>query len=200
MSSTTVFAALLGSGFQQWTFPSSGSPNCPRPELPASATVNWLCACRLSLSLLFSGLFESDSIRTNWYYLYSLGMDRTENTNSNNSYIVAAFTWWLLSHCLATGVFTEPFLSNGCLCWLHNSVFQQICLNIYFIRAMWVYRRRKANTATKLYLIFVFMLPASLLASRTRQLISLNNHIVHSACRKWKDEAHICASNSSERL
>jgi hypothetical protein len=29
--------------------------------------------------------------------------------------------WRLLSHCLATGVFTEPFPSNGCLCWLHNS-------------------------------------------------------------------------------
>jgi hypothetical protein len=28
------------------------------------------------------------------------------------------------SHCLAVGMFAEPFPSNGCLCWLHNSGFQ----------------------------------------------------------------------------
>jgi hypothetical protein len=37
---------------------------------------------------------------------------------------VAAITRRLLSHCLATGVFAEPFPSNGCLCWLHSSGFQ----------------------------------------------------------------------------
>jgi hypothetical protein len=34
---------------------------------------------------------------------------------------VAAITWRLQSHCLATAVFAEPFFSNACLCWLHNS-------------------------------------------------------------------------------
>jgi hypothetical protein len=28
-----------------------------------------------------------------------------------------------------TGLFTEPFPSNGCLGWLHNSGFQQTCHN-----------------------------------------------------------------------
>jgi hypothetical protein len=28
----------------------SGFPNCPRPQLPASATLNWLSTCRLSRS------------------------------------------------------------------------------------------------------------------------------------------------------
>jgi hypothetical protein len=45
---------------------------------------------------------------------------------------VAAITRRLLSHCLATAVFLEPFPSNGCLCWLHNSSFQQICHNTFF--------------------------------------------------------------------
>jgi hypothetical protein len=49
--------------------------------------------------------------------LYSLGKDCTENTSSNHSYIVActfvdAITWWLPSHCLAMGMFAEPFTSN----------------------------------------------------------------------------------------
>jgi hypothetical protein len=44
---------------------------------------------------------------------------------------VAAITWRLLSHCLATGAFTEPFPSNRCLCWLHNCGFQQTCHNIH---------------------------------------------------------------------
>jgi hypothetical protein len=35
-----------------------------------------------------------------------------------------------LCHCLATGLFTEPFPSSGCPFWLHNSGFQQTCYNI----------------------------------------------------------------------
>jgi hypothetical protein len=67
--SVTVFTALLGSGFQQWT--------CPFlwPQLPASATLNWLSACRLSLL-------------TDWLMApgprYSLGTDPTENTSPNS--------------------------------------------------------------------------------------------------------------------
>jgi hypothetical protein len=40
---------------------------------------------------------------------------------------VAVITWRLLSHCLAVGIFAELFPSNSCLCWLHNSGFQQTC-------------------------------------------------------------------------
>jgi hypothetical protein len=61
-----------------------------------------------------------------WSSLHSLGTDRTVNTASKSSSIVtcmsvAEITWRLLSHCLLTGVFAEPFPSNGCLCWLRNS-------------------------------------------------------------------------------
>jgi hypothetical protein len=53
--------------------------------------------------------------------LYSLRTNRTENTapDSSIAYVsVAAVTWHLLSHYLATGLFAEPFPSNGCRCWL----------------------------------------------------------------------------------
>jgi hypothetical protein len=58
--------------------------------------------------------------------------DHIENIASNYSSVVAfismaAVTWHLLSHCLATGMFAEPFSSNSCLCYLHNSGFQQRC-------------------------------------------------------------------------
>jgi hypothetical protein len=56
-------------------------------------------------------------------YVYSLDMDRTENTVSNISSIVlyvsvTTVTWRVPSHCLPTGVFAKPFHSNGCLCGL----------------------------------------------------------------------------------
>jgi hypothetical protein len=40
---------------------------------------------------------------------------------------VTAILWRLLSHYLASGVFTETFPSNGCLYWLDNSYFGQTC-------------------------------------------------------------------------
>jgi hypothetical protein len=40
---------------------------------------------------------------------------------------IGAFLW---SCCLATNVLSDPLPSNGCLCWLHSSVFQQTCHNI----------------------------------------------------------------------
>jgi hypothetical protein len=64
-------------------------------------------------------------------------MDRTENTASNSSSVVACvsvavITWWLLSHCLATGMFAEPFASNSCLCysqfWLWADMPQYVCV------------------------------------------------------------------------
>jgi hypothetical protein len=58
--------------------------------------------------------------------------DHIENFASNSSSVVvfismAAVTWHLLSHCLAMGVFAEPYSSNSWLCYLHNSGFQQRC-------------------------------------------------------------------------
>jgi hypothetical protein len=56
----------------------------------------------------------------------------TENTTSHNSSIVAFVT-------IAVGMWHRPHRkhrvtvllpSNGCLCWLHSSGFQQICHNI----------------------------------------------------------------------
>jgi hypothetical protein len=38
-----------------------------------------------------------------------------------------AITWRLLSHWLAIRAFREQLRSNGCLCWRHNSGFQQTC-------------------------------------------------------------------------
>jgi hypothetical protein len=121
--SATVFTALLGSSFQQRTFP---------------FLLQLSTACRLHLNTLvirvrhcvpFSSspttrraiveVFDPASIQDHtcngkWSMLYSLGTDHTENTASNGSSIVtfvsvAAVKWWLVSHCLATGIFREPF-------------------------------------------------------------------------------------------
>jgi hypothetical protein len=66
-----------------------------------------------------------------WFSVCSISTDRTGNIAYNNSIVscvsVAAVTWRLLSHCLAKDVSVEPLPSNGCLCWLHNSGFQQTC-------------------------------------------------------------------------
>jgi hypothetical protein len=71
-----------------------------------------------------------------WSSLYRLGTNLTENTACSSSCIVAcvsiaAIKWRLLSHCLETDVFKEPFPSNICLFWLHNSGFQQTCHSIF---------------------------------------------------------------------
>jgi hypothetical protein len=117
---------LLGSGFQRRTFPFLWVPevfpaSATSFSLLSTATLKWVFACRLPRDS-----FQDSRLRLSgngsWSSLYSLGMDRTENIASNISSIVAcvfvaAFTWRLLSLCLATGVFTEPFPSNGCHSW-----------------------------------------------------------------------------------
>jgi hypothetical protein len=70
--------------------------------------------------------------RWSLFYIYIASERTKQKTPFNISYTVAyvsvaAITWRLLSHCIGTGLFTEPFPSNGCLCWLHNSGFQQTC-------------------------------------------------------------------------
>jgi hypothetical protein len=79
-------------------------------------------------------------------WLYSLGTDRIENTSPNSSIVVSRsyptdrvekIAFQLLHCCvvriccLLTGVFAEPFPSNGCLCWLYSSCLQQICRIIF---------------------------------------------------------------------
>jgi hypothetical protein len=117
--SVTDFTALLGSGFQRQTF-----PFLSHQLLTSHNCSSQLTACRLS-RLTGNG---------SWSSFYSLGTDRTENTASNGSSIaslsVPAITWQLLSHCLATGMFAEPFPSNGCLWWPYNSDFRQTCHNM----------------------------------------------------------------------
>lgn len=60
---------------------------------------------------------------------YSLGTVRMENSYNSCSVVVfmsvTAITWRLLRHCIAKSMFVEPFHSNGRLCWLYNSGFQQ---------------------------------------------------------------------------
>jgi hypothetical protein len=114
---TGVLTALLGAVSNGGCSPSSGFESCPRPQLPASRCSSQLTVCLQILSRLTSS--------SSWSSLYSLRTERTENTASNRSPIVAAITWRLLSHCLAVGVFAEPFLSNSCLCWLRNCGLQQ---------------------------------------------------------------------------
>jgi hypothetical protein len=103
VSPSRCLVAAANGGFPS----SSGFPNFPRPQLPASQ----LTACLQTLSQLTGS----------WYSLYSLGTDRTENTASDFCSVVAwvsvaAFTWRLLSHCLATTVYAG---------------FMQTCHNMY---------------------------------------------------------------------
>jgi hypothetical protein len=56
-------------------------------------------------------------------------MDCTKNTINNSSSVVVDRC--LLHHRLATYLFAQPFLSNGCLCWLPSSGFQQTCYSMY---------------------------------------------------------------------
>jgi hypothetical protein len=96
-------------------FPSSGFPNCPRPQ-PLQLSTDW------------------PIMATGPRYI-SLDAGRTGNTTSNSCSLiacvsVAAITWRLPGRCLVTDVFTEQFHSNGCLlCWLYTSGFQQTCHN-----------------------------------------------------------------------
>lgn len=72
-----VFIALFGNGCQQQTFLFLEVPELSSTS--ATATLNWLTACRLSL--------DSD-----WFLLYSLGKDRTENTASNTYSVIVCYT------------------------------------------------------------------------------------------------------------
>jgi hypothetical protein len=138
----TVFTALLGSGFQRWTYPFLWVPEL---SLSSATSFSQLSACRLSLSSLFCRLstqtvFELTgnrsvrvrvTLRLTVTGPHSITLARTAQIKPlATAHIVAClsvgvFSRRLLSHCLVTGVFTESFPSNDCLCWLHNSGFQR---------------------------------------------------------------------------
>jgi hypothetical protein len=61
--------------------------------------------------------------------LHSPVTNRTENTISN-SYC------WVRVCCGHHVTATEPLLSNGCLCWLHNSGFQYTCFKLLLMNYM----------------------------------------------------------------
>jgi hypothetical protein len=124
--SVTVFTALLGSSFQWWMFPFLWIPKLSLASttsisLLTTANLNWLTACRLSLTLY------SSTHNGSWSLLYSLGMERTENTASNHSSVIALASV-VAHHATATeplpsnGHVCRAFPSNSCLCWLHSSV------------------------------------------------------------------------------
>jgi hypothetical protein len=130
MFSVTVFTALHGSGFQRWTFPSSGFPTCPRPHLPDSllSQLQLSSDCLQNLCRL--------NCNGSWSTLHKPRTGRTRNAASTSFSVVlcfcaAATTWRILSHCIATAVYKQPLTSNGCLCWFQNSGFQQICHNTF---------------------------------------------------------------------
>jgi hypothetical protein len=130
--SVTVFITLIGNIFQQWTI------LCSR--------VHVLAGWRPShTNLLLFYLPSQDSRLTSngsWSSLQSIRTGHTEKTDSNRSSTVAcmsvaAIMWLLLSQCLPTGIFAEPFPSKGCLCWLHNSDFWWTCHDIKWQVYMW---------------------------------------------------------------
>jgi hypothetical protein len=100
--SVTFFAALLCNVFQQFTL------LCSRPYVLAGW---WPSHTNLLLSYL-------PSHNSSWP-LCSLLTDHTGKTSSNGFIVacvsVTVIAWQLLGRCLAIGVFSEPFPSNGSL-------------------------------------------------------------------------------------
>jgi hypothetical protein len=141
--SVTVFTELLGNILQQWTF------LCFR----AYVLAGWRPS---HANLLLFLLPSHDSPVMPAGLSYSFGTDPTGITAFNSYSVVTCvsgvvFTWLLLSHCLATGVFTEPFPSSGCLSWLHNSGFQQTCHNIYTFLAFNIIMYCRSWVITKVW-------------------------------------------------
>jgi hypothetical protein len=106
------------------------------------------------------GTLKAMLLLSHWSSCYSLRKDRTENTVNNSSPIaacvsVAVITWWLLIHCLTTGFFAEPFHSNGCLFWLHNSGFLQTYDNT---RTYTCYRSQEEKFALQLPKVFLLFM------------------------------------------
>jgi hypothetical protein len=94
---------------------------------PLTVQAQYSRSCPIISSPCYSGSLVINLSNDIWSVLYSLGTDRTGNAASNSSSIVAcvsllAIRWRLLSYCLTTGVFTEPFPSNSCLWWLSSDM------------------------------------------------------------------------------
>jgi hypothetical protein len=132
-----VFTALLGSSFQWWTLPFLLVPKLSPAlatnfSLLTTAILNWLSACRLPLSP-----------STHWLVIaagpHYIALARTAQKAllptallSLHACLLQPITWQLLSHCLATGAFAEPFPSNSSLLASHFC-FEQICHSIIFM-------------------------------------------------------------------
>jgi hypothetical protein len=99
-------------------------------------------ASRLSRNESWSSLYFPCTDRTvkTLHPTFFLFLDSYRRGSHRKHHFERYFPWWrgvewptlllrhyLFCHCLATGVFAQPFASNGCHCWLHNSDFQQIC-------------------------------------------------------------------------
>jgi hypothetical protein len=136
------YSAIANSHTLQFTAACSESPQ-------SSPVVAWRRMSTIISISLFTFLPTSDCPTTNstlltavsilshngsCYSLYGLNTDRIENTVSRIFLLLRHVTvartayrkmipicYELRSCCLATGVFAEPFLSNGCLCWFHSS-------------------------------------------------------------------------------
>jgi hypothetical protein len=78
-----------------------------------------------SLCSLSTGRIENTSPTSSIVALCSYRMDCVENTASKLLHCCM-----LRICCLAMDMFAEPLPSNGCVCWLYSSCFNQICHNV----------------------------------------------------------------------
>jgi hypothetical protein len=129
----------------------------PRQRSLSRVRVPWISRPYFTVSVLrlpFSSPPTTHMVTVEVFYpaftpqppLYSLGTDGTENISPNISSTVVSRSYCTdrakntvskLLHCygiricfLATGVFAEPFPSNGCFCWIHSSCLEKIRHNI----------------------------------------------------------------------
>jgi hypothetical protein len=111
----TVFTALFCNIFQQWMF---------------------LCWHPSHTNLLFRLPAQDCSVMAAGPCYVALSWTAQKTSLPLLNVITVVITWQILSHCLATAKSAEPFPSNSCLCWVHNSGFQQIC-HIIFSSCIW---------------------------------------------------------------
>jgi hypothetical protein len=105
-----------GTGWPPYLYP-------PGTGLPSYTPRHWVTISQRtvdSLCSLGTDRIENNSPNSSLVAIRSYRTDRVENTGSKLLHCCM-----LRICCLATGVFAEPFPSNGCLCWL--SKYTTIC-------------------------------------------------------------------------
>jgi hypothetical protein len=139
--------------------PSSRFLSCPWPQplqLSTTSRLSLKIPAKLSTWILL-GLTGNGS----WSSSYSLSMEHTKTPLPILACTsVVASVWWLLSHCLAMGVFTEPFPSNGCLYWLHNFGCQQTyhispSLRLFILSSLQAYHHFFLSEGMCLWLVYL---------------------------------------------